>query len=277
MKACNVVMITQDEEETLPFVLETLRPLTEIIGRIVIVDGGSTDDTLSIIRRYTAEMPITLYSRPFDNFRDQKNYALKIADHPSYPAEWILTLDADHVFNSLTFYRLMQNGFFNSNEVWDFDLRYCKGDLLHYDAPSYQGMPTTRMWRAGLGIRYMRAVHEYPVYPDDPSWDSIRRYTHQLSTTDKICIFEMRMLKSRKSLLHWIDRYQQFSEGFKEAGTGIPPYSYVYDLCADRFAGAAQFPQPLLIGVPQSVFALPIPWQNPLFGEDQPQLKEKQW
>ncbi len=58
----------------------------------IVVDSDSTDRTLDIVRQY----PNTkLLQRPFDNFINQKNYALDHCDH-----EWVLSVDADEVLTA---------------------------------------------------------------------------------------------------------------------------------------------------------------------------------
>lgn len=57
---------------------------------IVIVDSGSTDDTVVIARRHGARV----LSRPFDNFANQRNWGLENGD---LRHDWVLHLDADEI------------------------------------------------------------------------------------------------------------------------------------------------------------------------------------
>lgn len=57
--------------------------------RIVVIDSGSTDGTLPILRRQPA---VEVVQRPFDSFADQCNHGLSLIATP-----WCLSLDADHV------------------------------------------------------------------------------------------------------------------------------------------------------------------------------------
>ena len=52
----------------------------------MVVDGGSSDRTVEICRRYTG----VVVNRPWTGFVDQKNHAVSLANH-----DWILSLDAD--------------------------------------------------------------------------------------------------------------------------------------------------------------------------------------
>ncbi|GBC84263.1 putative glycosyltransferase [bacterium HR11] len=81
----SVVMITLDEAERLPKMLNALPP---DVGEIVVVDGGSTDGTPDVARQRGARV----WVRPFTSFVEQKNWALARATRP-----WVLHLDADEV------------------------------------------------------------------------------------------------------------------------------------------------------------------------------------
>lgn len=58
--------------------------------KIVIVDSGSADGTLTVARRFTDAAHI--FIRDFDDYASQKNFALEQAS-----GDWILSLDADEV------------------------------------------------------------------------------------------------------------------------------------------------------------------------------------
>ncbi|MEO8303650.1 MAG: glycosyltransferase family 2 protein [Betaproteobacteria bacterium] len=55
-------------------------------GEIVVVDSGSSDDTVEIARRYGARV----IAHPWQGFGPQKNFAVTQAAH-----DWVLCLDAD--------------------------------------------------------------------------------------------------------------------------------------------------------------------------------------
>ena len=79
----SVVIITLNEQENIE---RCLKSVVDLADEIVIVDSGSTDKTVEIAKKYKA----TIYVREFDNYANQKNYALTKAQ-----GEWILSLDAD--------------------------------------------------------------------------------------------------------------------------------------------------------------------------------------
>ena len=58
--------------------------------QIVVVDSGSIDRTLDIVRKYQRTR---ILHRSFDTYINQKNYSLDNCEH-----EWVLSVDADEVF-----------------------------------------------------------------------------------------------------------------------------------------------------------------------------------
>lgn len=79
----SVTIITLNEEKDLPRCLDSIK---EIADEIVVVDSGSTDETVEIAKKYGAKV----YERQFDNYSNQKNYAAQ-----KTTGDWILSLDAD--------------------------------------------------------------------------------------------------------------------------------------------------------------------------------------
>ena len=56
--------------------------------RIVVIDSGSTDETIDIIRNYSQ---VDVIAHAFVNFADQCNFGLAQIKSP-----WVLSLDADY-------------------------------------------------------------------------------------------------------------------------------------------------------------------------------------
>lgn len=77
------VLIALNEEKRLEAALKSVQGLA---SEIVVVDGGSTDGTVRLAKRYTDKV----IERKWTNFADQKNFANARATRP-----WILSLDAD--------------------------------------------------------------------------------------------------------------------------------------------------------------------------------------
>jgi glycosyltransferase involved in cell wall biosynthesis len=79
----SVILITKNEASNIEACLRSLAFADEI----VVVDSGSTDDTVAIARRMGAVVHIT---PDWPGFGPQKNRALALARHP-----WVFSIDAD--------------------------------------------------------------------------------------------------------------------------------------------------------------------------------------
>jgi glycosyltransferase involved in cell wall biosynthesis len=81
------LVITYNEA---PNIARTLARLTWA-RRIVVVDSGSTDETLTILRSYPQ---VEVIHRPFDDFASQCNFGIA-----QVTTAWVLSLDADYVLS----------------------------------------------------------------------------------------------------------------------------------------------------------------------------------
>jgi glycosyltransferase involved in cell wall biosynthesis len=82
MTTLSVTVITKNESKHIRTCLESVRWVDEII----VLDSGSTDDTVAICREYTDKVYVT----DWPGFGVQKNRAIERAT-----CEWVLSIDAD--------------------------------------------------------------------------------------------------------------------------------------------------------------------------------------
>lgn len=78
----SVVIITKNEAANIAGAIESV----SWAGDVVVVDSGSSDDTVAIARRHTDRV----FTRRWEGYGAQKNYATGLAAH-----DWVLSLDAD--------------------------------------------------------------------------------------------------------------------------------------------------------------------------------------
>jgi len=78
------------------------------VDHIVIVDGGSQDDSIFYLRNWSQEEPkIHFYVHPWqDNFSGQRNNYLKHASEFAEEGDWVLVSDPDEWFEEKTFKNL---------------------------------------------------------------------------------------------------------------------------------------------------------------------------
>ena len=81
------IVLTFNEAPNIERCLDRLRSFDEVL----VVDSGSTDETLAIVGRFNNTSVIT---RPFDSFAGQWNFALR---EGAIKTEWVLAMDADYI------------------------------------------------------------------------------------------------------------------------------------------------------------------------------------
>jgi glycosyltransferase involved in cell wall biosynthesis len=82
----SVVLITYNNADTLNACLREV----DWVDEIVVLDSGSTDDTVAIARMHGARVEV----HPFDDYGPQKQRAYDLARN-----DWILNLDADEILS----------------------------------------------------------------------------------------------------------------------------------------------------------------------------------
>jgi tetratricopeptide (TPR) repeat protein len=140
-------MIVKNEEELLPRCLDSAKVLAD---EIIIVDTGSTDNTVSIAERYGTRC----YSFEWQNdFSAVRNYSLQYAR-----GEWILVLDADEWLtpeNTEKIKRLTQTA-----KGIAFYLNF-RSRIRSSAAGDYVITAHPRLFKNGLNIRFSGRIHEH--------------------------------------------------------------------------------------------------------------------
>lgn len=141
MSIC-LTMIVRDEA---PVIERCLRSVLPVVDRAAIVDTGSTDETEGICLGVCSEMaiPLSPYRRPWVDFATNRNDALELARRECSPGDYILMMDADHVWHGERPKKLDRAGYYVEHR---------------YAGTSY---PIACLMRADLPFRYVGVVHEY--------------------------------------------------------------------------------------------------------------------
>ncbi len=162
MSRLSLCMIVRNESY---FLEHCLSSACDFVDEIVIVDTGSTDNTLEIARRFTNRIVSFEWQ---DHFADARNYAL---EHAS--GEWIIVLDADEMIEPEHWRELRRrivdtdkDAFFleqrnysreTANDNWT---PVTKGSPFTRDYRGYKPNPIARLFRNNGQIRYSGRVHE---------------------------------------------------------------------------------------------------------------------
>lgn len=142
----SLCMIVKNEESCLSRCLESMKTIAD---EVIIVDTGSTDETVKIATSYGAIVKTYEWN---NNFSKARNYALSFATK-----EWILVLDADEYLRSedeALFKELLSND--------DVDSYYIK--TINFTEPnninSCMINLNHRLFRNQKGFHYIGAIHE---------------------------------------------------------------------------------------------------------------------
>ena len=162
----SLAMIVKNEEAALAHCLESVKAL---VDEIIIVDTGSTDNTIDIARGFGAEVHHFQWR---DDFSAARNESLKHCK-----GEWALILDGDEAVDPLDYeiiknacihpraeaYELIHRHYMNTPNLVIQDSKtvpnkskYGEGKNL----PFYADTRTTRLVKMFDGLRYAGSIHE---------------------------------------------------------------------------------------------------------------------
>ncbi|HYQ42671.1 MAG TPA: glycosyltransferase [Polyangiaceae bacterium] len=131
-------MIVKNEVKVLP---RLIRSVKDYIDYYVIVDTGSTDDTIDLIRREMASYGIEgeVHERPWVNFGVNRQQALELA-LAADKADWLLFIDADEelAVSDPKFYEKLEPGVTYEIEKHQDELRYAVHHLVNVRAGRYR-------------------------------------------------------------------------------------------------------------------------------------------
>jgi tetratricopeptide (TPR) repeat protein len=131
-------MIVKNEVKVLP---RLIRSVKDYIDYYVIVDTGSSDDTIALIKREMAAFGIEgeVHERPWVNFGVNRQQALELAVAAD-KADWLLFIDADEelAVSDPNFYEKLEPGVTYELEKHQGDLRYAVHHLVNVRVGRYR-------------------------------------------------------------------------------------------------------------------------------------------
>jgi glycosyltransferase involved in cell wall biosynthesis len=149
----SVVIITKNEAH---IIANTLQSVQTVTNDIVIVDSGSSDDTVAICKKYNA----TVIETGWAGYGINKNMGIKAAKH-----DWVLGLDADEAIDDELRQTLLQLIPANDEEV--FDIRFKNFFCNKWIRFGEWGFDThIRLFNRKKVQWNNVAVHENLVFPD---------------------------------------------------------------------------------------------------------------
>ncbi|WP_428228883.1 glycosyltransferase family 2 protein [Flavobacterium sp.] len=191
-KKLSVIILTYNEEF---YIADAIRSV-EFADEIIVLDSHSTDATAEIVSNLGA----TLIFRKFDNYSNQRNYAIESAT-----GEWVLFLDADERVSDKLKHEILDCINLNNCDafrIW-FPHFFMDRFLFHYTDK------VTRLIKND-NIRFENEVHEKLVLKSKPPVlkNHMIHYTyknliHFISKKDKYAWFQAQMSfeKGKKATL----------------------------------------------------------------------------
>lgn len=140
--ACAI--IAKNEARDLPKLLDSLAP---VMDRIVVLDTGSSDDTMQIAAKYGAHVIYSELGKPLlNNFSEARNYALQAAEEQG--CDWVCWMDADDVLATpQAFKRALYN---EDCDVWGMWIQSGGYKWIHH-----------RLMKTSKHLRFKGRCHEY--------------------------------------------------------------------------------------------------------------------
>jgi glycosyltransferase involved in cell wall biosynthesis len=146
MPRLSVYIMAQNEAKRIHRTLESVK---DIADELVVIDGGSSDETVAICREYTDKVII----HPFEGYALQRTFALT-----QVTGDWILAIDADETLSPELHDAIPSLLSADDVDAYDFSRRnYVRpGVWLQYGGwyPDYQ----RRLFRRGIAT-YGNVVH----------------------------------------------------------------------------------------------------------------------
>ncbi|TGY44197.1 glycosyltransferase [Clostridium sartagoforme] len=141
----SLCMIVKNEEK---YIAKSIDSVKDIVNEIVIVDTGSTDSTLDILKNYN----VKLYNYKWENdFASARNFAIN-----KIKSDWILFLDADEILDEASKDNLI-------NYVNTTKLDGCHFIVYNYRSENQNDFTihyAFRLFRNNKGYYYKGKIHE---------------------------------------------------------------------------------------------------------------------
>ena len=151
----SICMMTKNSEKYIEQSLQSIKPVIEQLNaEIVVIDTGSNDKTVEIVKKYTDKI---YYHEWNDNFSEIKNLLIKYAC-----GEWLLFLDSDEIVENpnelINFIKSMESNKYNTATI------KIKNFINDNNEKNYVLSTVLRMFRKDKDFFYKGAIHEQPMF-----------------------------------------------------------------------------------------------------------------
>ena len=150
-KLLTISLLVSNRKDTIRKCMESIKPILDAVpSELIVVDTGSTDGSIDIVKEYTDKIVPFVWCKDFSAAR---NAGLERAT-----GEWFLYLDDDEWFEDVT--EIIE--FFNSGEYKEYDVAwYIQRNYLDMVGEKYKDCWTTRACKRIEGLKFVSKVHEH--------------------------------------------------------------------------------------------------------------------
>ncbi|SEF99616.1 Glycosyltransferase involved in cell wall bisynthesis [Caloramator fervidus] len=151
----SICIMTKNSERYIKQCLESIKPIINVIdSEIVVVDTGSTDNTVEIVKSYTDK----IYSHYWnDDFSEIKNLLIRYAS-----GEWLLFIDSDEIIENpeelISFFELGKSSMYNSATI------KIKNYLFKDNEEIFVLSTVLRLFRKDKDFYFKGSIHEQPKF-----------------------------------------------------------------------------------------------------------------
>ncbi|HEY9197135.1 MAG TPA: glycosyltransferase family 2 protein [Mucilaginibacter sp.] len=172
MPLVSVVIITKNGAATLAKSIPLLRQVTD---DIVLIDNGSTDDTINIAGKYNC----SLYQTGWDGYGANKNKGIALARY-----NWILSIDADEIPDTRLLQSITELQPEGTNVVYNINYKAYYGDkLIRFG--NWGRDHHIRLFNRTQVKWNESPVHETLILPKKAIVKTIKGYLHHYSVKNK--------------------------------------------------------------------------------------------
>jgi len=189
----SLVMIAKNEEKYLETCIQSVLP---VIDEIVLVDTGSTDNTINIAKKYNANI---YYYRWQDEFSGPRNLSLRAAK-----GHWILRMDPDELIASRDLPALWSLFQDDNVDVVIFPVINYLEDPYKVQNPKWALSETCRLFKNDPRFYYQGIVHEEL---DNSIIDSQKRGEKVVITRSPVVLHHFGYLKEQNYVKSKLDKY----------------------------------------------------------------------
>lgn len=152
----SICMMVKDEEKNIEQCLESIKSLiSNEQVELIIIDTGSTDNTVEICKRYTEKL---YYHEWNDDFSAMRNKTISYA-----AGEWIMILDGDEVLENPE--ELIS--VLNKDNLTEYNtITFKEKNLYDYKENKYTLVSTYRIFKNDGEFNYKGTVHNQPSYKE---------------------------------------------------------------------------------------------------------------